>query len=89
MKEEKKKRQEAQKAFFSWDLGWFYEEIGTELVNTDHLCWSHWFASGLSAVLLRPQWLSMSFCGYQQQVKITHYVSGRVVFGSRGECPSN
>jgi len=31
MKEEKKKRQEAQKAFFSWDLGWFYEEIGTEL----------------------------------------------------------
>lgn len=34
----KKKRQEAQKAFFSWDLGWFYEEIGTELVNTDHLC---------------------------------------------------
>lgn len=34
----KKKKQEAKKAFFSWDLGWFYEEIGTELVNTDHLC---------------------------------------------------
>lgn len=34
----KKGGQEAQKAFFSWDLGWFYKEIGTELVNTDHLC---------------------------------------------------
>lgn len=38
IKNKKKKRQEAQEAFFSWDMGWFYEEIGTESVNTDHLC---------------------------------------------------
>jgi len=37
-KKKEEEEQEAQKAFFSWDLGWFYEEIRTELVSADHLC---------------------------------------------------